>query len=373
MRSDHDDAVPPEGAPPASLRAVAGRWLLDAAADSRVRSQRRRRRRRAHDASRATSSRSPVRSCWSKRPRQPRSRCAVSISSATTPCPRSATACARSRRRPKTCPSISAKSRASTVSLRRAAARSRAATGTTRPGSWVRCSSWCSACSRCWNPSRSTCSPRDASVKSVGSFSWQSASSVFVFPGEHHLRASREGYVPAEANVKVGGPVAAQALIHLVKLPGKLEVDTGGVPAEISADGALLGRVPGTVDAPAGDRTLTFKARAPSRSRGAPHHRGRRRAPESQGRAEAVFRGGQRELGARGRADRSRRQTRGRHAREGRNGCGHPARAGVRAGTAALDLERRRERRARRRPSGPSSSARRTRESPCARCRPARR
>ncbi|HEY6125988.1 MAG TPA: SUMF1/EgtB/PvdO family nonheme iron enzyme [Steroidobacteraceae bacterium] len=102
--------------------------------------------------------------------------------------------------------------------------------------------------------------PADASVKSVGGFSWQSASSVFVFPGEHRLSATREGYVPGEATVKVGGPVPAKALIHLVKLPGILEVDTGGVAAEISADGAPLGRVPGPVKVPAGDRTLTFKA-----------------------------------------------------------------------------------------------------------------
>ena len=34
--------------------------------------------------------------------------------------------------------------------------------------------------------------PGDAEVSSVGSFSWQSASSVFVFPGEHTLRAERE-------------------------------------------------------------------------------------------------------------------------------------------------------------------------------------
>ena len=102
--------------------------------------------------------------------------------------------------------------------------------------------------------------PGDAVVKSVGSFSWQSASSVFVFPGEHRLRAEREGYVSAEIPVTVGGPAQAQALIHLVKLPGKLQVDTGGVAAEISADGQRLGRVPGTVNVPAGDRTLTFKA-----------------------------------------------------------------------------------------------------------------
>ncbi len=102
--------------------------------------------------------------------------------------------------------------------------------------------------------------PGDAEVKSVGGFSWQSASSVFVFPGEHRLRAEREGYIPAETTITVGGPAQAQALIHLIKLPGKLEVDTAGVAAEISADGLRLGRVPGTVDVPAGERTLTFKA-----------------------------------------------------------------------------------------------------------------
>jgi formylglycine-generating enzyme required for sulfatase activity len=102
--------------------------------------------------------------------------------------------------------------------------------------------------------------PADARVTSTGNFSWQSASSVFVFPGDHTLHAEREGYHPAELKVSVGGPAQARALIHLVKLPGKLEVDTGGVAAELSADGARIGKVPGTLDVPAGDRTLTFKA-----------------------------------------------------------------------------------------------------------------
>jgi len=102
--------------------------------------------------------------------------------------------------------------------------------------------------------------PADASVKSEGGFSWQSASSVFVFPGEHHLVATREGYTPAEAQVTVNRSTQARALIHLVKLPGVLEVDTGGVSAQIFADGAPVGRVPGAVKVPAGERTLTFKA-----------------------------------------------------------------------------------------------------------------
>src|SRR6185436_5322494 len=77
--------------------------------------------------------------------------------------------------------------------------------------------------------------PADADVRSLGSFSWQSASSVFVFPGEHTLRAERKGYEPAEVKIVARGPVESRALIHLVKLPGKLQVDSGGVNAEISA------------------------------------------------------------------------------------------------------------------------------------------
>jgi formylglycine-generating enzyme required for sulfatase activity len=100
--------------------------------------------------------------------------------------------------------------------------------------------------------------PADADVESIDGFSWQSASSVFVFRGEHTLRATRKGYEPAQVKVKVAGPTTT--LIHLVKLPGKLKVDTGGVKAEISADGARVGQVPGVVDVPAGERTLTFKA-----------------------------------------------------------------------------------------------------------------
>jgi formylglycine-generating enzyme required for sulfatase activity len=102
--------------------------------------------------------------------------------------------------------------------------------------------------------------PADARVKAIDGFSWQSASSLFVFSGEHTLRAERKGYEPQQVRVKVSSAALANALIHLVKLPGKLKVDTGGVKAEISADGARIGPVPGVVDVPAGERTLTFKA-----------------------------------------------------------------------------------------------------------------
>jgi formylglycine-generating enzyme required for sulfatase activity len=102
--------------------------------------------------------------------------------------------------------------------------------------------------------------PADARVSAVDTFSWQSASSVFVFPGEHRLQARREGFAPAEARVTVERGQPTHTLLHLVKLPGKLVVDTGGVKARVSADGAPIGAVPGTVDVPAGERTITIKA-----------------------------------------------------------------------------------------------------------------
>ena len=61
----------------------------------------------------------------------------------------------------------------------------------------------------------------------VGSFSWQSASSVFVFPGRAHVaRRAHRLRARRSQGAWSRGPVQARALIHLVKLPGKLEVDT---------------------------------------------------------------------------------------------------------------------------------------------------
>src|SRR4051812_6407609 len=62
--------------------------------------------------------------------------------------------------------------------------------------------------------------PADARVKSTTGFSWQSASSLFVFPGDHVLRAERKGYEPLQVRVKVASSAPATTLIHLVKLPG---------------------------------------------------------------------------------------------------------------------------------------------------------
>jgi formylglycine-generating enzyme required for sulfatase activity len=259
MRSDHDDAVPTEGPPPASLRAVAGRWLLDAAAERRV----------------------SVNGVAVGGARMIIAGDVITIAGSQL-LVEEATSAAISLRRfdlvgNDTLPPVGDSVRTLAPPAEDlpidlgdipsiegvAAPRARmVARSHWNYAAWVMGALLVLVLGMfaLLKPIALDLKPADADVKSVGSFSWQSASSVFVFPGDHRLRASREGYVPAETTVKVGGPVPARALIHLIKLPGKLEVDTGGVAAEISADGALLGRVPGTVDVPAGDRTLTFKA-----------------------------------------------------------------------------------------------------------------
>jgi formylglycine-generating enzyme required for sulfatase activity len=102
--------------------------------------------------------------------------------------------------------------------------------------------------------------PADAEVSNRGSFSWQAASTVFMFPGKHRLRAVREGYLPGEVDLVVKRDADNRTLMHLNKLPGLITVDTGGVAAEVMVDGAPVGKVPGEVSVPAGDRTLTIRA-----------------------------------------------------------------------------------------------------------------
>ncbi|MEO8019114.1 MAG: PEGA domain-containing protein [Pseudomonadota bacterium] len=259
MRSDHDDAAPPSAQPPASLRAVAGRWMCDATAENRV----------------------SVNGLTVGGARMITAGDVITVAGAQL-LVEEATAATLALRRfdlvgNDTLPPVGDSVRTIAPPAEDLAidlGELPSIDGFVAPrarvvarGQW-NYAAWAMAgllllvlgLFALLEPIALDLRPGDAAVKSVGTFSWQSASSVFVFPGEHHLHAQRVGYLPADITVKVGGPAQAHALIHLIKLPGKLEVDTGGVAAEISADGARLGRVPGTVDVPAGDRTLTFKA-----------------------------------------------------------------------------------------------------------------
>ena len=101
-----------------------------------------------------------------------------------------------------------------------------------------------------------------ATSRRVGGFSWQSASSVFVFPGEHTLRArARRATSPAEVKVAVARAGAGAR----ADPPGQTTRQARSRqrrrrPRRSPPTARAIGRVPGTVDVPAGERTLTFKA-----------------------------------------------------------------------------------------------------------------
>lgn len=105
--------------------------------------------------------------------------------------------------------------------------------------------------------------PDDASVASPGTwFSLRSGGDLRVLPGTHVVRAEREGYVPGQVEVTVRDDAATPpiARLRLAKLPGRLNIDTGGIPVEVSADGAVVGRAPGEVEVAAGPRTITLRS-----------------------------------------------------------------------------------------------------------------
>jgi len=56
--------------------------------------------------------------------------------------------------------------------------------------------------------------PSDAKVRSLGNFSWQSAASVFVFPGNHTLHAERQGYEPFELKVDASAEQGEEFLLE---------------------------------------------------------------------------------------------------------------------------------------------------------------
>jgi formylglycine-generating enzyme required for sulfatase activity len=103
--------------------------------------------------------------------------------------------------------------------------------------------------------------PGTARVRAADTLlSWQSGTSLFVLAGEHTLRASAEGYEPADRKVLAARDGTAPVRFRLAKQPGILRLDTGGVAASVSVDGTEVGRAPGDVRVAAGKRSLTLRA-----------------------------------------------------------------------------------------------------------------
>lgn len=81
-----------------------------------------------------------------------------------------------------------------------------------------------------------------------------------VLPGRYTLEVRAEGYAPASVAAEIQRGLDQTLTVALQRLPGRLEVDTNGVEAVVLVDGQDAGKVPGTVDIPAGTRELLVQA-----------------------------------------------------------------------------------------------------------------
>jgi len=103
--------------------------------------------------------------------------------------------------------------------------------------------------------------PGDAHVLTPGTLvAIHNPGRLLLLPGKHVIRAERDGYVAAQTNIEVQSDDTNRVRLRLDKLPGRLNVDTGGVPATVSVDGVEIGHAPGVLSVPAGERTVMISA-----------------------------------------------------------------------------------------------------------------
>jgi PEGA domain len=103
--------------------------------------------------------------------------------------------------------------------------------------------------------------PADSVVSAPGSWlAVPNAGGMLFLPGQHSLKAEHAGYATMRRRVVVSSGNANSVALRLHKLPGKLNVDTGGVAAMVSVDGVEAGPAPGVLSVPAGERTLIIRA-----------------------------------------------------------------------------------------------------------------
>jgi formylglycine-generating enzyme required for sulfatase activity len=103
--------------------------------------------------------------------------------------------------------------------------------------------------------------PQAASVTLPGSLHLRFGDRVYLFPGQHVIAASHAGYHDGRKTFEVERGTPDQSLrLDLGLLPGLLNVDTGGVQAQVLVDGEAVGAVPGKVQVPAGQHDIIVRA-----------------------------------------------------------------------------------------------------------------
>src|SRR5690606_25226239 len=104
--------------------------------------------------------------------------------------------------------------------------------------------------------------PEEARVSSPGLIDWHSGDRIFLLPGRRQVQIAHPGYRSRTLTLNVSRALArATPLpVQLEYLPGLIDIDTGGVEAELLVDGVPAGRVPGEVEVESGVRDLILRA-----------------------------------------------------------------------------------------------------------------
>lgn len=104
-----------------------------------------------------------------------------------------------------------------------------------------------------------TVTPAESVVRGSG-LSWRSGELLFLQPGRQVVTARAAGHRDVTRTIEVRRDQPLRLDLRLEPLPGVLEIDTGGVAAQVFIDGAEAGRAPGTIEVAAGPRTLLLRA-----------------------------------------------------------------------------------------------------------------
>ena len=108
---------------------------------------------------------------------------------------------------------------------------------------------------------RTTPEAEPDSVDFVGTpFDLRVGGRQLVLPGRYTLAVIVAGYAPASIEVTVGRADDQEFVVPLMRLPGRVSFDTGGLEATLTVDGQKLGAVPGQFELPAGKRELLVEA-----------------------------------------------------------------------------------------------------------------
>ena len=102
--------------------------------------------------------------------------------------------------------------------------------------------------------------PQSATVTVPGSLHLHMGDRLFLLPGQHEVAATQAGYADTRKSFAVERGTTEPLRLDLVLLPGMLNVDTGGIPAQVLVDGESVGAAPGKVPVPAGLHDVIVRA-----------------------------------------------------------------------------------------------------------------